>query len=356
MTRVLGLSLYGSQAASHRIRLSQYRTPLLQHGIHLEIYSLLDNPYLLRSFRGRPPSLLALFNSYVRRINQLARSHCFDLAIVHCELFPFLPSWFELSMLKLPYIYDLDDAFYLKYRTGSKRLLFPFLGNKFDRFFSSAVAVTAGNSVLEAYARRHNNQVFFLPSVVDTTHYLPLAPLSLPSSNLFTIGWIGSPSTSPFLDMLVEPLQMLALEYPVRFLVIGGHSPSIPGVQVIEHPWSLLNEVSLIQQFDVGVMPLPDSDWARGKCAFKLIQYMACAVPVIASPIGANNDVVNTSCGFLASTTAEWLSAFRRIASDPLLRQRLGSAARQRVQQRYSLNAAAPILTSVIQQFSPFSE
>ena len=134
----------------------------------------------------------------------------------------------------------------------------------------------------------------------------------------FTVGWIGSPSTVPFLQLLVEPLQELALERPVRLLVVGGTAPEVSGVEVIEEPWSLEKEVSLILQFDVGVMPLPDSSWARGKCAYKLIQCMACAVPVIASPVGANVDVVSSSCGFLASSPPEWLSACRQLAANPL--------------------------------------
>ena len=216
---------------------------------------------------------------------------------------------------------------------------------------TAATAVTAGNAELAAYAKRFNHNVVLLPSVVDTDHYLPSVShtscLQLPP---FTVGWIGSPSTVPFLQLLVEPLQELALERPVRLLVVGGTAPEVSGVEVIEEPWSLEKEVSLILQFDVGVMPLPDSSWARGKCAYKLIQCMACAVPVIASPVGANVDVVSSSCGFLASSPPEWLSAFRQLAANPSLRHRLGIAGRQRVEERYSLRCALPLLTQVIRQ------
>ena len=119
---------------------------------------------------------------------------------------------------------------------------------------------------------------------------------------------------------------------------------------MIDQPWSLEQEVPLIQQFHVGVMPLPDTPWARGKCAYKLIQCMACGIPVVASRVGANVEAVPTECGLLAETPAEWLAAFRRLAADPELRQRMGTAARHWVEQRYSLCSALPVLSGVIQR------
>ncbi len=130
--------------------------------------------------------------------------------------------------------------------------------------------------------------------------------------------------------------------------MVGGSAPAIPGVEVIECPWSLEHEVSLIQQFAVGVMPLPDSEWARGKSAYKLIQCMACAIPVIASPVGANVDVVPPTCGLLASHADDWLAAFRLLAAQPALRVRLGVASRQWVEDHYSLRITLPVLSSVI--------
>ena len=174
--------------------------------------------------------------------------------------------------------------------------------------------------------------------------------VKLKTGDCVTIGWIGSPTTAPYLQLLVEPLQRLASERPVRLLVVGGPAPAIAGVDVIEQPWSLEQEVPLIQQFDVGVMPLPDTPWTRGKCAYKLIQCMACGIPVVASRVGANVEAVPTECGLLAETPEEWLSAFRRLAAEPELRQRMGTAARQWVEQRYSLRSAIPVLTGVIQR------
>ena len=351
MTRVLGLSLYGPQAASHRVRLSQFQPDLASAGIDLKIQSLLDDAYLQRSFSGARPSLRGLLAAYGRRIRALRQADRFDLAIVYCELLPFLPGWLERQLLQIPFVYDCDDAFFLRYRSGRLRLLQPLLGAKADRLMAAAVAVTAGNAGLAAYASRFNSNVALLPSVVDTEHFRPAEfPLADPTDAAFTVGWIGSPSTAPYLQLLVDPLQQLARERPVRLVVVGGPAPAISGVEVIEHPWSLKQEVPLIQQFDVGVMPLPDTPWTRGKCAYKLIQCMACGVPVVASPVGANVDAVPPGCGLLAESSQQWLAAFRQLSAVPSLRLRLGAAARLWVEQHYSLRSALPVLTGVIQR------
>lgn len=346
MIRVLGLSLYGPQAASHRVRLSQFQPGLAGQGIELQIQSLLDDAYLQRCFAGGRPSLRGLISAYGQRVRALLQADRFDLAIVYAELLPLLPAWLEQGRLHRPYILDFDDAFFLKYRSGRLRWLRPLLGRKLDQLLSGAAAVTAGNAHLAAYARRFSPNVTLLPSVVDTDHYLPADPV--PFEAPFTVGWIGSPSTATYLQALVEPLQRFAQERPVRLMVVGGPAPTIPGVEVIVEPWSLEREVALIQQFSVSVMPLPNTPWARGKCAYKLIQCMACVIPVIASPVGANIEAVPAACGFLASSADDWLAAFRELAADPALRRRMGAAGRQWVEERYSLRSALPVLAGVI--------
>jgi len=351
--RVLALSLYGPQAASHRVRLAQFQPGLAASGIDLQIQSLLDDAYLHRSFSGCQPSLRGKIAAYGSRLQALRQAHSFDLAIVYGDLLPFLPGWLERQLLQIPFIYDCDDAFFLKYRSGRLRLLQPLLGAKADRLISAAVGVTAGNAGLATYARRFNSNVAVLPAVVDTDKFRPaVSPPVEDSAKPFTVGWIGSPSTAPYLKLLVEPLRQLALQRPLRLLVVGGPAPVIAGVEIIEKPWSLEQEVPLIQQFDVGVMPLPDTPWARGKCAYKLIQCMTCGIPVVASPVGANVEAVPKECGLLAESPGEWLSAFQCLAADADLRQRMGAAARQWVEQRYSLRSALPVLVDVIQRAS----
>jgi glycosyltransferase involved in cell wall biosynthesis len=345
MMNVLGLSLYGSQAASARYRLIQYQEGLKAHGIELSVLPLLGNKYILRRFSTNKYDFVEVAKDYLNRCRVLLRQKQYDLAIVNAEIFPLLPGWIESRLLSIPYIYDFDDAFFLKYRSSRFRYVSPLLRSKFTLVMSKAAAITAGNQYLFDHARRLNAHTFCLPTVVPTDRYRH-APVR--RDNIFTVGWIGSPSTSIYLSELVEPLAELARDAPIRFVVIGGRCPEIPGVEVVHTRWSEDTEVSLINTFDVGVMPLFDDDWSRGKCALKLIQYMACGVPVVASPVGANLDVVDSTCGRFASDSKAWRDALREFRDDLALRKATGQAGRRRVEERYSLSAALPTLVDVI--------
>ena len=344
--KVLGLALYGSEAASHRVRLGQYVPGLRERGIDLQIHSLLDNAYVVRRFSGERAVIGDFLAGVWSRVRLLLDSDRFDAAIVHCELLPFFPAWLERQLLKIPYIYDFDDAFFLRYRIGRLSRLSPVLGRKFDSFVRGAAAVTAGNRYLAEYASKHGRNVTVLPSVVDTSVFRPIT--TGVTQDALTIGWIGSPSTAAYLDQLVEPLSQVATEGPTRLVVIGGRAPSIPGVEVVELPWSSSTEVDDINSFDVGIMPLRNDDWARGKCAFKLIQYMACGIPVIASRVGANVDVVSSDCGVLVDDSDSWVSAIRLMRDDESARKAMSLACRRRAVESYSLDGAVPKLAGVI--------
>lgn len=352
MIKVMGLALYGPLAASTRYRLGQYVPGLASQGIDLDIFHLLGDDYLRRSFAGGKPSIAGMLRAGLGRFADLYRQHEYDVAILHCELFPLMPGWLESALIRLPYVYDFDDAFYLKYRTGRFGVASPLLGNKFDTVMAGAAAVTAGNQVLCQYAQQYNANTQYLPTVVDTARYLPQR---VSRNDMFTVGWIGSPSTSTYLTELIEPLSVLGQEGSVRFVVIGGKAPVILNVNVVEVAWSEHTEIDLINTFDVGVMPLPDNEWARGKCAFKLIQYMACAIPVVASPVGANIDVVNVECGFLAATSHEWADALRILRDQPGKRTEMGQAGREQVVQHYSLERNLPLLANVIRKLGRLS-
>jgi glycosyltransferase involved in cell wall biosynthesis len=348
--KVLGLSLYGQLAASTRYRLGQYVPGLASVGIDLQIFHLLGDDYLRERFRGDTISWSGVFRSSLARLGDLWRQRDYDLVLLHCELFPLMPGWLETTLLRKPYIYDYDDAFYLKYREGHFGLMKSFLGSKFDTVIGGAAAVTAGNHVLAQYAKQFNVNTQYLPTVVDTERYRPMPERR--GGTIYTIGWIGSPSTAMYLSQIVGPLSTIGREGPVRFIVIGGNAPQIPNVEVISVEWNERIEIDFINSFDVGVMPLTDDEWARGKCAFKLIQYMACAVPVIASPVGANIGLISGQCGFLASNPTEWIDLLRILRDEPKTRALIGLAGRDRVLQSYSLNQHLAVLASVIRQAS----
>lgn len=345
MMRVLGLALYGPLAASTRYRLGQYVPGLAGHGIALEVRSLLDDDYLRRRFSGGRLPLAGMLTMGLRRLGHL-REQRHDVAMLHCELYPLMPGTLERALLgSTPYVYDFDDAFYLKYRRGGLGMLDRVLGGKFDVVVRNAAAVTAGNRTLHRYASALNPRSTLLPTVVDTDRYVPVPRQA---RRAFTVGWIGSPSTAPYLEQLIEPLGLLGREGPVRLVVVGGPAPAIPGVDVCEVAWSEASEVELINSFDVGVMPLPDDEWARGKCAFKLIQYMACGVPAIGSAVGANADVLQEGCGFLAATPEQWVDALRRLRDDRELARQMGQAGRERAVAHYSLHLHVPILAEAL--------
>lgn len=346
MIKVLGLALYGRLAASHRYRLGQYVSGLASMGIDLQIRHLLGDDYLSARFGGRSLPIKGMLKDGFARFEDLWHQGDYDAVILQCELIPLMPGWLERALIRKPYIYDIDDAFYLKYQSGNMRWARPFLAGKFDTVMAGAAAVTAGNYVLANYANRLNVNTHYLPTVVDTKRYLP-KKISRDKAE-FTVGWIGSPSTALYLSQLISPLSTLGKECAVKLVVVGGKAPKIPNVNVVECEWHEHTELNLINSFDVGVMPLPNDDWARGKCAFKLIQYMASGLPVIASPVGANVDVVNEKCGLLASTALEWLEALRRLRDDSATRKEMGKAGRLRVLKHYSLKRNLPIFANMI--------
>jgi len=346
MIKILGLALYGPKAASNRIRLGQYVAGLADFGISLEIHSLLNNEYLEQTFSKQSPSIKSVASQFLSRIEILLASKKYDGTIVHCELLPFFPAWLERILLPTPYMYDFDDAFFLKYRSGRYKILSPFLGNKTDSIISRASLVTAGSRVLYDYASSLNKASYLLPSVVDTSIYRPLD--SNTKSSVFTIGWLGSPSTSSYLSQLAVPLGRLSKLRAIRFVVVGGDAPNIPEVEVVQLPWNQEDEIRLLHSFDVGVMPLTDDPWSRGKCAFKLIQYMACGIPVVASPVGANSDVVIPECGFLATDDDDWLGALQELCLQPDLRTKMGLAGRDRVLSDFSLQRSFPLMRDLL--------
>src|SRR5271165_4735102 len=249
MIKVLGLSLYGPQAASIRYRLMQYVPGLRQHGIDLEVRALLGDDYIRNTFAGESYPTWKLARDYLERLTLLLGQRRYDLAILHLELFPFFPGFVESRLLRIPYIYDFDDAFFLKYTAARfKRIAF-LLKDKFEPVVSRATAVIAGNQYLFDYARHLNAETRWLPTVVDTDRY---AHSPNKRDGIFTVGWIGSPSTSVYLSEVVQPLADLAQEMPIRFVVIGGRCPSIKGVDVEQLPWNENTEVQLINTFDVG--------------------------------------------------------------------------------------------------------
>ena len=352
--RVLVLSKYDRLAASTRHRLLQYGPYLAEHGVELTLSPLFDDRYLAERFGTGRASLTAVATAYGRRLVALASARRFDLALVAYELFPYLPAVLEraLRALRLPFVTDQDDAIFHMYDRHRSRLVRTVLGGKLRPVLAGARAVMAGSRYLAEYAERFNRNVFVVPTVIDMARY----PARPPKTNEpagpgspFTVGWIGSPSTSRYLDLVAPALTKLAAEGPVRLIATGSRPLSIPGVDVDVRPWSEATEVSDLHEAEVGIMPLPNEPWARGKCAFKLIQYMGAGLPTVASPVGANAEVVTHDTGRFATSTAEWVGALRHLRDDPGLRDRLAAAGRARAVAQYSLASQQHRVLEILQ-------
>ena len=209
----------------------------------------------------------------------------------------------------------------------------------------------AGNGYLAARAWRAGaSRVEILPTVIDLERYPePVAHKSQDVNRLPRIVWIGSPTTVPYLRLLAEPLRVLSLQIPFKLRVIGSADFEMTGVQVEAMDWSENTEFRDISDCEIGIMPLPDTPWEQGKCGYKLIQYMACGLPVVASPVGANLEIVQPGRnGYLADSNDAWVSALADLLQSDVLRQGMGACGRQDVESRYCLQKTGPVLASLL--------
>lgn len=345
--RVLLLSRYGQQGASSRIRSYQYLPYLRSQGIEVEVAPLFDDDYLLQRYQGRV-SAVAVFRRYLLRLKTLLRAGRFDLVWVEVELFPWLPALWE-RLLRLPYVVDYDDAVFHRYDLHRRWPIRRLLGNKLEPLVRGARLVIAGNGYLAQWARQAGApRVEILSTVIDLARYE-----TKPSAQdgRFVIGWIGSPTSTPYLRLIEPALRGLGGDGGTRLLLVGAGPIEMEGVEIEHRPWSEADEVASILDFDVGIMPLPDTPWARGKCGYKLIQCMACGRPVVGSRVGANIDVLKDGAGgFLAESMEEWVDALRRLRDEPGLRIEQGAAGRRRVEQHYCTALAGPRLAELLRQ------
>lgn len=351
--RVVAFTKYDRENASTRQRFLQYRPSLAQAGIALDYRPLLDDAYVRSLSTGEHWPRSRLVKSYARRIDSLLRGPSADLLWVHTEFFPYLPAGFEKLALRrgVPVVVDWDDANFLKYNESGNPLVTALLSGKLEKLLGGAAAATCGNHYLRDYAAQHCADSRLFPTVVDTDVYRPSPSAPRP----LTIGWMGSPSNWPNVRPVLPLLQELCASGKVRFRVIGAgvkaEADRFEGMELVR--WAEDSEVAEVQGFDIGIMPLVNAPFERGKSAYKLIQYMACAVPAVASPIGANAYVLPPQAGIQATDLAEWKDALEKLIADPALRRRLGEAGRRHAIEHYSLQAYAPRLIALFRELSP---
>ncbi|MDD5652713.1 MAG: glycosyltransferase family 4 protein [Candidatus Omnitrophica bacterium] len=280
--------------------------------------------------------------------------HRFDIIFIHRETYPLGGAFFErtFKILKKRIVYDFDDALFLPNISESNKFLSFFKNpDKIKSIINLSDSVIAGNSYLQEFALRFNNNVKVLATAIDSHKYTPLHERKKKQN--VTIGWIGSVSTSIYLPALANVFKEIRVKYPhARFIAVGS---GFGGLRFLEDcisfkEWSLENEIADLQSFDVGIMPLIDNEWAKGKCAFKAIQYMSVGIPVVASRVGMNTEVIQDGVnGYLVDNQKEWIEKLSMLIENTALRQAMGNAGRKTVEEKYAVEVNAKQFLRIIE-------
>lgn len=340
-----------------RYRIEQWEPILREQGVEIT-YSPFETDEL-REVLYQPGRIAEKMKLVMRSINKrradLRGVRDFDAVYVFREAALLGPAYFErlIERSGVPMVFDFDDAVFVTYKSPSNgyltRLKFP---GKTGTICRLSAHVMAGNQYLADYARKFNpHNVTIIPTTIDTDKYH--FQENKPSNDVPVIGWSGSHSTVQHLDTLRETLQELARAAKFRLRVIGTPHYELEGVETEATAWRSETETADLQPIDIGIMPLPDDEWSKGKCGLKALQYMALGVPTICSPVGVNSEIIQDGeNGFLAGAKDEWIEKLKRLLASGELRRKLGAAGRRTVEEKYSARVQAPrvfqILSSVV--------
>jgi glycosyltransferase involved in cell wall biosynthesis len=343
--KLLILARYGSLGSSSRYRIYQYIPYLQKNGWEVKVNFLLSNKYIENLYYKLPFPLFEILKNYFVRFWLLLNKRKYNAIWLQQEAFPWFPASIERLFLGscIPIINDHDDAFFHRYDLNNSKIVRLVLGNKIDRIMSAVHQVVVGNQYLAERAKKNLAQkVDILPTVIDINRYKTKKAFN---SDTFNVGWIGSPNNAKYLHIIKNVLQNICNDPQSRLILIGSGNFSIESCNFETIEWHESSEIDNILNFDVGIMPLPDNPWERGKCGFKLIQYMGCGLPVVASPVGINSHIVQHGVnGFLAESEEQWLQYLTMLKEDPKLRHKMGLNGRQMVENKYSIQVTAPVL------------
>ncbi|MFC4423231.1 glycosyltransferase family 4 protein [Cupriavidus pampae] len=326
-------------------------------GLEGESQALLGDAMLAGKYRAGRYQRGAMIAAYGARLRSLIRRRHVSVVWIEKEALPWFPAAVERIMLRgVPYVLDYDDALFHNYDLHRLPLIRRVLGRRIDHLMAGAALVMAGNEYLAQRARDAGAKwVEIVPTVIDLERYpepdfTQTGRAAREGDETRRIVWIGSPTTAAYLDALAEPLRRLSQRHAFRLRVIGAEV-SLPGVDVECVPWTEETEVASIADCDIGIMPLRDSPWERGKCGYKLIQYMACGLPVVASPVGVNQQIVQSGVnGYLADEATAWEASLDELLRDEPLRLAMGQAGRRRVEQDYCVQQVAPRVAHLLKQ------
>lgn len=354
--KILFLTL-GNRNPSTRFRVLQWIPILEKCGHRIYVQHAWPTLYYISkafNFKGgrRTYSYIKLFLNLLSRVSALRNLDHYDLIFLQRQLLENDLGFLEKFLFNKArhVIFDFDDAIFLD---G--------LGNNSSRkeayakfVFSHADCVIAGNTFLKNYASQYSSRVELVPTCIDTFRYRPYSIQNQKDRHDLIIGWIGTASNLKYLNQLANIFRKLTIRYQqLRLKIISDHQDPIlefNGLPVDYIKWQDNLEIEFIRQFDIGIMPLENNDWSRGKCGLKLIQYLSCGVASVATKIGANLDIIESGKnGFLAQTEADWLKYIERLIEDPQLRIEFANNGRTKVERNYSIEAYKTKFINIIE-------
>jgi glycosyltransferase involved in cell wall biosynthesis len=348
--KILALTRYSRLGASTRLRTLQYLPYLERTGFHITVAPFFDDAYLTGLYSDRR-NIIETLGYFAQRIKTMRRCNDIDLIWIEKEALPWVPWALERALLPrdIPYVVDYDDAVFHRYDQSRHPVVRAALGQKIDGVMAGAACVIAGNRYLADRAVAAGaKRVEVVPTVVDMHRY---QVGNVPSADgKLRVGWIGTPQTwrdlgYPIYEALAQELQ----NGDVVFRAVGAAPSPLRKESLEIIPWTEESEVNAIQGMDIGIMPLTDTPWTRGKCGYKLIQYMACGKPVVASGVGVNNEIVRHEVdGFIVNDTSGWLEKIFILCKNAELRKQMGASSRERAAKQFSLQKWSAELADIL--------
>ncbi|HEV2707724.1 MAG TPA: glycosyltransferase family 4 protein [Pyrinomonadaceae bacterium] len=352
--KVLAIVPYHTQfCAGQRFRIELWASHLKARGIEVEYYpfatpALTEILYKQGQLLRKSARMLQCYAGQLGRV--LVPRERPDVVYIYREAALIGPALIESLVRRwgVPIIYDIDEPLFVPYVSPTNgRLNKLKFFSKIDTLFEMSDHVLAVNEAIAEYAARRARKVSVVPMAVDTERYAP-APESEGYGSLPYVGWVGTLTNQPNLELIAEPLRRLHRTHPSVLRVIADESMKLPGVEVEFIKWSYEAEVPKLRECQVGVVPVKPSAWGPYKFFFKLIQYMSLGMPVVASAIGSNLEIVEDGVnGFLARDDDEWHARLLTLLEDADLRRRMGAAARRTVEERFSLTGQIDFMENV---------
>ncbi|MCU0356614.1 MAG: glycosyltransferase family 4 protein [Cyclobacteriaceae bacterium] len=347
MMKILFLIPYPlGESPSQRFRFEQYLESLKNAGYTCRVSTFLPaSSWRIFYQPGHLPAKLSLLlGGFFRRVRVLATASRSDFIFLHREAAPIGPpvfEWILTRVLRKKIIYDFDDAIWLTDKTNeSAPEQWLRWRSKVGSICRWSYKISCGNDYLADYARQFNPNVIVNPTTIDTENlHNPALYQVTKNPEKVVIGWTGSHSTLKYLTDFIPVIRELQARHSNLYFLVIADRDSAPEVDRYEYiPWNKVTEAADLLTMDVGIMPLPDDVWTRGKCGFKALQYMSMEIPCVVSPVGVNSAIIEHGVnGFLATTLEEWMLYLEELIHNETLRRQLGQAGRKRVIENYSV-------------------